>query len=375
MFVSNYLCIFVKLLFVKLNAMNKKLVFSWGHIIALLAIIAFSYLAFTGFCYYTGGRFLFSGLLVAAIDLFLILVFIGAQQLKIWDGPFQKYIIVERWMLFVLAPLAVAVAMIPVNHWLGLRSNETEFASQFTEAIDTAKVMFSDYESYATDRINQLGDRLYQEQKKASANRSKDGIGGESADLQAERKLNRENTMRALRLQLIGQNYEDLHKAAMQWMEETADEPSTLNVFLLGNINEINSAITRWNQQLSEFSARRLSSEPKQTADYSTDSPYVAQSATLLKGLRDLCRERQPLNTTSLWIALGFFVLMMVPWWAQNRNTKSRHCLTGRRGHTLLERLVDLVSGTKHKRGSRMTIGEDDDDYYVQKPKGRKIQY
>ena len=68
--------------------MNKKLVFSWGHIIALLAIIAFSYLAFTGFCYYTGGCFLLSGLLVAAIDLLLILVFIGAQQLKIWDGPF-----------------------------------------------------------------------------------------------------------------------------------------------------------------------------------------------------------------------------------------------------------------------------------------------
>ena len=97
--------------------MNKKLVFSWGHIIALLAIIAFSYLAFVGFCYYTGGRFLLSGLLVAAIDVLLILVFIGAQQLKIWDGPFQKYIIVERWMVFVLAPLAVAAAMIPINHW------------------------------------------------------------------------------------------------------------------------------------------------------------------------------------------------------------------------------------------------------------------
>ena len=341
--------------------MNKKLVFSWGHIIALLAIIAFSYLAFTGFCYYTGGRFLLSGLLVAAIDLLLILVFIGAQQLKIWDGPFQKYIIVERWMLFVLAPLAVAAAMIPINHWLGLRSNEAELASQFTEAIDAAKVMFSDYESYATDRINQLGDRLYQEQKKASANRSKDDIGGESADLQAERKLNRENTMRALRLQLIGQNYEDLHKAAMQWMEETADAPSTLNVFLLGNINEINSAITRWNQQLSEFSARRLSSEPKQTADYSTDSPYITQSATLLKGLRDLCRERQPLNTTSLWIALGLFVLMMVPWWAQNRNTKSTYRLFFREGNTLGDIIANR--GAAPKQRGKKTLKDDEHDY------------
>lgn len=339
--------------------MNKKLVFSWGHIIALLAIIAFSYLAFTGFCYYTGGRFLLSGLLVAAIDVLLILVFIGAQQLKIWDGPFQKYIIVERWMVFVLAPLAVAAAMIPINHWLGLRNNEDVLASQFTEAIDAAKVMFSDYEAYANDRINQLGDRLYQEQRKASANRSKDDIGGESADLQAERKLNRENTMRALRLQLIGQNYEDLHTAAMQWMEETADAPSTLNVFLLGNINQINSAITGWNQQLSKFSALRLSSESKQTTDYTEESPYVTQAASLLKGLRDLCRERQPLNTTSLWIALGLFVLMMVPWWAQNRNTKSTYRLFGREGSTPIE----LVTGQRGQQKGKKTLNYDEHDY------------
>lgn len=333
--------------------MNKKLVFSWGHVVALLTIIIYSYLAFVGLCYYTGGHFTLSFFLVIGIDALLILSFFGAQQLKIWDGSFHKYIILERWLLLVLAPIAVWVAMFPVNHWVGLHDNEKKLVEMFTQAVDTSKIMFSDYETYANKRISQLDNYLNRQQ-----GTSKYRL-GESVELQAERQLNRENTMRALRLQLIGQSYEDLHKAAMQWMDETADAPSTLNVFLLGNINEISSVITKWNQQLCGFSAGRLSSEPKQTADYATESLYAVQAASMLKGLRELCRERQPLNTTSLWIAFGLFVLMMVPWWAQNRNTKSTYRIFGREGSTLLE----LVAGQRGQQKGKKTLNYDEHDY------------
>lgn len=335
--------------------MNKKLVFSWGHIIALLAIIAFSYLAFVGFSYYTGGRFALAGMLVAGIDLLLILSFIGAQQLKIWDGPFQRYIIVERFLLLLMAPLSVAVAMFPVNHWLGLHDNEQFLASQFTEAIDTAKVVFDDYESYATTRINALGDRIYQKQRAASARRSADDIGGESADLQAEHRLDRDNTMRALRLMLLSPSYEGIRSDAQQWMEQTAAAPSTLNVFLLGNIDEIAAAIEGWSQQLAGFSQRRLSDEPKHTADY---QPNTLGAVARLKQLKTLFRSPQPWDTNALWLALALFVLMMVPWWAQGRNTKSQCRLFGSEGNTL----GDVIAGRTTQKGKK-TLNYDEHDY------------
>lgn len=332
--------------------MNKKLVFSWGHIIALLAIIAFSYLAFVGFCYYTGGRFLLSGLLVAAIDLLLIFAFIGAQQLKIWDGPFKRYIIVERFMLLLMAPLSVAVAMFPINHWMGLHDNEQFLASQFTEAIDTAKVVFDDYEAYANDRINRLGERIYQQQRRDAA---RGDYGGETPDLQAERKLNRENTMRALRLMLLSPSYEGIRSDAQQWMEQTAATPSTLNVFLLGNIDEIVAAIEGWSQQLATFSQRRLSDEPKSTADY---QPNTLGAVARLKQLKTLFRSPQPWDTNALWLALALFVLMMVPWWAQGRNTKSQCRLFGSEGNTL----GDVIAGRTTQKGKK-TLNYDEHDY------------
>jgi len=341
--------------------MNKKLVFSWGHIIALLALITLSYFAFMGFCYYTGGHFAISGILVAGINALLIFTFIGAQQLKIWDGPFQKYIFVERWFLFVLAPIAIVAGMYPVNHWLGLHENEGLLVTRFTEAIDTTKMMFSDYEAYANERINQLDNHILERQRKATASRAKNKTRNENTNQrdEIERRLNRENSLRALRLQLTGQNYKDVHSSAMEWIENTAAKPSTYNVFILGNINQIDSAITGWNQQLHNFSILLLSDEPKQTTAYDANSPYIMRSTQILNQLKALYRERQPLNSSSPWVALGLFVLMMVPWWAQSRNTKNTYRLFGHEGAMPLDKLLGRTSKQKGKKSLKF----DEHDY------------
>ena len=341
--------------------MNKKLVFSWGHIIALLAVIAFSYLAFVGLCYYTGGRFTLAGLLVVGIDLLLIFSFIGAQQLKIWDGPFQRYIIVERFMLMLMAPLSVAVAMFPVNHWLSLHENEDYMANMFTESIDSAKVIFDDYESYANLRINQLGERIYQQHKVGfggSKSQKKD-TEKENSELKAERQLVRENTMRALRLMLLSQNYEDIRTSALKWMEETADAPNTLNVFLLGNIDEIAAAIEGWGRQLGDFSHGRLSDESKETVDY---EPNLDGAVSQLLLVKSFFRSPQPLQTNTLWVALGLFVLMMVPWWVQSRNTKSLCRLFGSEGSTPIDLIITHGTTSKHQRRKK-TLKDDEHDY------------
>ena len=62
--------------------MNEKLQFSWGHIIAFLALIAVSYISFVGFTYLTNGNFTFALIGMGITDIVYILFFIGAQQMK-----------------------------------------------------------------------------------------------------------------------------------------------------------------------------------------------------------------------------------------------------------------------------------------------------
>ena len=128
-----------------------------------------------------------SGLIVAFIDALVIISFIGAQQFKIWKGDFRKNIIVERWLLFIFAPLSLAIAMTPVNHFLLLRDNESKIVNQFTCAIDTAKMVFNDYEAYANQRITGIS-KTYKTTKTDEAG------------------LEYFNARRALKLQLLGHN-------------------------------------------------------------------------------------------------------------------------------------------------------------------------
>lgn len=294
--------------------MNKKLVFSWGHILAALACIALSYAAFVGLCYYTGGNFLLSGLIVAFIDTLLIISFIGAQQFKIWEGDFHKNIIIERWLLFIFAPLALVIAMTPVNHFLLLRDNQDKIVSQFTCATDTAKMIFNDFETYANDRIMAIN-KTYTTRKATDA----------------EAKLERFNARRALKLQLLGHNYDTIRNTAIDWIDNTVGTPSIYNIMVLGNLNEINKAFMNWNQQLSKFSSFRLSHESKSTSDFGLDNPRIIKSINILENLKTLYRSPHGIARNTIPVALILGFLLLIPWLIQRRNTKSTYRLLGKK--------------------------------------------
>jgi len=57
-------------------AINETLKFSWGHIIAFLAMIFISYVSFMGLTYWTDGDFFIAGIGVAIIDILLLVFFL-----------------------------------------------------------------------------------------------------------------------------------------------------------------------------------------------------------------------------------------------------------------------------------------------------------
>ena len=95
---------------------NETLKFSWGHIIAFIALIFISYVAYMGDFYLKGGDFKSSALKVLLINIALLITFIGAQIYKGADKKFNRSIIIER-VLICLTPFAFVWAMIPYNHF------------------------------------------------------------------------------------------------------------------------------------------------------------------------------------------------------------------------------------------------------------------
>lgn len=116
--------------------------------------------------------------------------------------------------------------------------------------------MFSEYEDYCAERLNNYDASLSAIIKSGNA-KSLSLVGFSDDDKQVQKNF----MLKTLRLQLLSENYTNLRDESVYWIEENDKGVSTFNVFLLGNIRQIESAITGWERQLDLFSAKILSNE------------------------------------------------------------------------------------------------------------------
>lgn len=288
-------------------AINETLKFSWGHIIAFVAIIIISYVSFMGLSYLTDGNFLLAGIGVIVVDMLLIVFFIGAQILKGTDEKFKRRIIFERILLFS-APFVFCAVMIPYSHFWTVFDRREKIESTFSSSLNSTKEMFGAYKSYAETRIKNY-----------------------DAKLSKDKKLNtvsRKNKIQALRVQLLSDNFKNLKEQSCQWIDQAAGA-TVWNVFMLGNIHEIQEALRDWNSKLTSMSNKVLSDEPSGTNAFTSDDPSVAEARKNLSSLNELYTKRK----APTWIAIltGVFLMLMLlfPYVIQQRNTKSIYRLIG----------------------------------------------
>ena len=142
-----------------LTSLNRRLKFSWSHIIAFVALIAVSYFTFMGAAYYTGGNFIVAATALAIVDFVLILVFIGAQQLKGSGVKMRRKIIWER-ILVISSPFIFFAAMTFGMYFWNIHGSQHGIIGEFNSALSNAGGMFNDYENYADRRIEQYESRL-----------------------------------------------------------------------------------------------------------------------------------------------------------------------------------------------------------------------
>ncbi|MDE6986641.1 MAG: hypothetical protein K2P55_06850 [Bacteroides acidifaciens] len=312
-------------------AINETLKFSWGHIIAFVALIFISYVSFMGITYLTDGDFLYAALGVLIINLILIVFFIIPQILKGADEKFSRKIVFER-ILFFAAPIFFIAAMVPYTHFWTVFENRNEIETTFSESIKTTKGMFDSYEAYANSRIKEYDKKLAQDKTNA---------------------VHRSNEVEALRLQIIADNYNALKESAIKWIDN-ASGATVWNVFMIGNIKKIEGAIENWNSSLNNFSSKIMSDEPSGVEPFSSSDPSVTTAKGNLNNLRSVYTTMGAPTMLSIGIGLLLYILLLFPYIIQSRNTKSTYRLIGSEGDSSIPR------PKKAKKNKKIDRPEDD---------------
>lgn len=294
--------------------LNQKLKFSWGHIIALVALIFISYATFMGVTYYTDGNFIVAGIGVFTVDLLLIIFFIVPQMLKGADEKFRRKIVIER-ILFFSAPVIFVGAMLPYAHFWTVFNKRADVESTFSKSLTASKDIFDTYEEYANERIY-----IYDTTLVAS------GVS----------EIRHNNAVEALRLQIIGDNYDNLKKNAVEWIDKSS-HATVWNVFVIGNIKQIESSIKSWEESLNDFSGKFMTAESDSLSAFSVSVPSVQQAKDNLSSLRQVYQKWETPNMLAIGTSLLLYFLMMFPYIIQKRSTRSVFRLLGKEKNTTLE--------------------------------------
>ncbi len=302
---------------------NETLKFSWGHIIAFVALIFISYVTYMGEFYSNGGDFKLSAIKVFIIDITLILTFIGAQIYKGTDEKFDRSIIIER-ILICFCPIAFLWAMIPYNHFWSVFGERDQIEPKFTSAIEKSRQMFSDYDQYSKERLSAYSDYLTSLISNKEINRDaylKAGFGTSNDELV------KENYVTTLKLQLLSQNTDSLKKLALDWINDANQGASVWNAFLVGNLNMISDAIEGWNQKLYEVSVPILSNE-RSDSIYSVKpfdqerSSFKAANTELIS-LQNLFENSNGISINTFITGILLFLMLLFPYFLQKRNTRA----------------------------------------------------
>lgn len=298
---------------------NETLKFSWGHIIAFVALIFISYVTYMGDFYSNGGDFSAAAIKVFIIHIALLITFIGAQILKGTDGKFNRSIIIER-ILICLCPIAFIWSMIPYNHYWNVYSERDHIEEMFSSSIAKSKTMFTDYNTYANNRINNYSQHLTAIINNKNTNPLQYKHAGFSGNNDA---LQKENYIHTLQLQLLSQNTDSLQTLALKWIESANQGASVWNAFLIGNIDKIYDAIKSWNNTLIHVSEFKMSNEPGYIQLFNSKHISYYQALDGLQGLKDTYKNTQGISLNTIWSGIILFLILMFPYFLQKRNTRA----------------------------------------------------
>lgn len=281
--------------------------FSLGQVIALIALMFTVSIIFMGIVYLSNGNFKLGIEVSVAAFLLLLVASWLPQMFKGASHNFQRNSRLEAFSLALYAVVAVAT-FIPYSHFWTVLGRSAELSRLFNGVIDFGRNLFTDYEGYANSRIASFE---------------------EYTDANVKKERHRENLKYILRLQLLPPDYQKMRKEAFQWMDKAGEGCSVWNVFLLGNMKEIEASVLGWNEQLVTLSKPRLLAE-KNSGKVALFEANASSLQPIISRLEDISKLYSTLHFPGLpaiFTGLLCYLLMLFPYYLQPRNPKSRYKL------------------------------------------------
>lgn len=296
--------------------MNEHLKFSWGHIIAFIALIVLSYTTFVGLTYLSGGNFLFASIGTVLTVAVFVAIFIGAQSMKASGNRISRRIVWERILIFA-SPLVFVAGMVAVTHFWTVVDKNQEVTATFRNSIESSKQLFSDYETYSETRLANYEKSL---DNIIAARKTNPRLFKQAGFEASKYEIQKENMIQTLRLQLLSNNYDTVKNAAIQWIDASKEGANTLNVFLIGNTREIQKAVEKWEKQLTQFSEKRISNE-ELVAPVENFYSDGANAAILgIHQVNGIFKQREIPTVAAIIFGIGIYLMLLMPYFIQQRH-------------------------------------------------------
>ncbi len=318
--------------------MNETLKFSWGHIVAFLAMIMISYVTFTGAAYLYDTNLLVSALWAIASFLVMFVVFVGTQQMKAVEKNFTRSIVLERiGVVLSVVVLVLLVTISPFKHFWTVYSNKSEIMEEFAMSIDSSKSIFENYDAYVEERIEKT-------------------LQSKSPEKNAQAELMRLQLQPSFATESF--DYQTKKLEIEQWIDK-ARQSSVWNVFVIGNLTKIQSGVEMWKTTLESWSSKKFydgDMEPyKATYDITSNFNNLKQKFT--KSVAFQWR-------AILWALVGYFC-MALPWLLQRRPVKNPNSLFGKKDWTAEEDYEEQIpEQSVPQQEQPLKIEEYDDDTF-----------
>lgn len=298
---------------------NKTLKFSFAHVFAFLAIIAVMYITFMGATYSRGGDFVWGSIVAGASLVSLLVMSYAIQLLKASESKFDTRILWERFMVLVFIVIGSLIFYFPFSHFWAVVERSADIEQQFSRAIQQSKALFDNYESYTAERRGAYAQRL---EEIAAAKESEDYRYGYFIEGLESHQI--ANSLLSMDIQQRGDNYTALSTSAHAWIEESSQEVSAYNVFLLGNIDQIQQAVSAWHRQLQVWTERPMLWEGG-TMPFDVEGTTIGQTLEGLERVRQAFSEQTQYPNTMAWItAVLLAVLLSLPYHIQPRYSKAQ---------------------------------------------------
>jgi hypothetical protein len=267
-----------------------------------------------GITYWSDGNFLWAGIGVLIIDLILFFLMMKIQRLKAIDIHFDKAIKIERFLLMMFIICSI-VAFIPFSHFWRVFDVRNELVGDFRYSINESKKIFEEYENYSNNRIKKYKTDLIRVVRGRNNSPSQYKNYGFSSNYSDS--LQVRNFEEHLRQILLSENYTRLDSVANKWIASADAGATVWNVFLLGNIKEIEKAVNGWVTSLVEMSATFCPKEDAVKFSYSIS----------FKKFNNIYTQWKIPTISSIIIGIVSYLMLLLPYFLQSRHTKSTYTL------------------------------------------------